>query len=220
VKKLKDYVYISDTKVDILFGQIAEPMLKNITATLGLDLKFIKLSVSGDVGRRHEHRVQRLETVLDYMEKSSGFGTVDQPDSYVKEPNLNMKWGEIEGDVASALFFAGITDRTVVALGGSPKHLIGQNGSATTTVSHSHMLLKCLRGIIGDNEKRAASRTHSSDDDSLYVIEDVVRDMKGPRESMEFVAKRLLFGRTQRRSADKVIDKRVLLATPLYVARQ
>ena len=194
MKQLKDYVYISDTKVDVLFAQIEEPMLKNITASLGLDFKLIKVTVSGDLGRRHEHRVQRLETVLAYLEKSCGFGTIDNPDAYIKEPNLNMTWGEIEGKTP-ALFFAGLTDRTAVGLGGSLHHLTGQTGSATATASMSYTLLKLLRRV---DEERTPKQRKRDDDDSLYIVEDAVREMIGPREPMEFVAKRLLFGRTRR----------------------
>jgi hypothetical protein len=211
---LKDYVYISDTKVDVLFGQIDERMLENIAATLGLNLGVFKVEFRGDMKQRYEHRVQRLAAVVAYLEKSCGFGTVDEPDAYIKESNLNMKWAEIE----SALFFGAVTDRTVVGLGGSVMHLRGHTGAGMTPASHTPALLRHLKGVVAEDENRPAPPAESLDDDSLDVVEQAVRGMRGPREPMEFVAKRLLYGRTHRRAAGKDIEQRVLLATPLYVA--
>lgn len=219
MKALKDYVYISDTKVDTLFGGIKDSVLKKVTASLEIDFKFVKATFSGDVDLdRAKHRVQRLETVIAYLEKANPFGTVDHPDEYVRESNLNMTWGEIK----PALFFAGWTDKTLIGLGGSPKHLIGNTGAATTTASYTFALLDCLRPIVAEDERKAIKTSGVSDDDSLAVIESAIRNFKGPREPMEFVAKRLLYGPSLRSKpligADEP-QRKVLLATPLYVAR-
>jgi hypothetical protein len=219
VKKLKDYVYISDSKVDALFGQIPERMLKKITASLEFDLPFVKAKIGGELGLdRTKHRVQRLEAVVAYLEESAGFGTADDPDEYLREVNLNMRWSQLD----SAVLFTGLTDRTAIGLGGSAKHIIGMSGSATTSASYSHVLLECLRPIVAEEEKQPVPSARHSEDDSLDVIDSVVREMTGPREPMEFVAKRLLYGRPQSPLArgDNHPQQRVLLATPLYVARR
>ena len=90
------------------------------------------------------------------------------------------QWCLIE--IESALFFGAETDRTVVGLGGSIKHLCGHPGTGMTPASHTPALLRHLKRLIKEDESHPVPRKQSLDDDSLDVVEKAVQGMMGPRE--------------------------------------
>src|SRR3984957_14945888 len=121
---LKYFIYVSDTKVDMLYSQIPRSLKDKIAGELKLDLHVVSASVRGR--DREETRYSKLSVVTDYIDKHSEVGTVDYPGSYFKG-TMDMNWGEVGGEGASEyiVFFAGRTEKTILGLGGSPWHVLG-----------------------------------------------------------------------------------------------
>jgi hypothetical protein len=149
---------------------------------------------------------------------------VDEPDEYI-EDELPMRWGAYGWSSDPPLvYFGGTTDKTVLGLGGSAKHVIGNTGESHV---HSH---SATNNLISYLQKQLGLPSHKKSGDflmpgineclmpgnneeiSLLAVYLATSQMDGPLQRVEFVAKRLLDGRIHDSS------KSILLATPLYVA--
>ena len=79
--QVKSYVYISDTKINMFYDQIASSDVEKTGAEYGVDVKFLKW-----VGKRETEKIvtqmQKLERVVEFINKSKKIGTVDEPSTY------------------------------------------------------------------------------------------------------------------------------------------
>jgi hypothetical protein len=116
---LKYYLYISDTKVDILFAQIPRNILKKISADLNINLGVVSVSLKEK--QSEQTRYDKVKVVSDYIENHLDVGDVDHPQAYFKA-TVSMRWGELWYTV----YFSGKTDQTDFGLGGSIKHILGK----------------------------------------------------------------------------------------------
>lgn len=232
---MKYYIYISDAKVDMLLPQIPHEIKKRIATEFKFDLKVLSTSRKTEI-ESEDNRITRLEAVIEFIRQYGNIGSVDQPDDYIEEA-LPMRWGPlINTGVSHAcgvhvekefqmVYFGGETEQTIVGLGGSAKHVLGNTGSSNTS-SYSltpYLILYIARelGLRQEESKMSvynpdvAVRTEClSDSDSwpLDAVKLATRQMEGPKQQLEFVAKRLLSGEASNSK------QKVLLATPLYVA--
>ncbi|HYT46447.1 MAG TPA: SAVMC3_10250 family protein [Methylomirabilota bacterium] len=83
---MKYYIYISDTKVDMLYPQIPKPVLKRIASSLSIDLKLLgaELSVGIKNNQVDETRYAKVRIVSEYIEKHLDVGSIDAPSTYFK----------------------------------------------------------------------------------------------------------------------------------------
>jgi hypothetical protein len=222
---LKHYVYVSDTKVDMYYAQIPPPMLAGIGAELTLDLKVLGSGVSTTLTKEQAEktRYDKLQVVVKYLEehRSSDIGWIDAPLAYFKG-TLSMYWGKLPTrNNTKMAFFAGATEQTLLALGGSAYHVIGKVSDATIGEPSSD--LDSLVDMLGEElqlQPRSPDREDFYDEDAaLNAIEVMAERLKGITQHLEFLAKRLAYdpsslthGRTRRRA------KHVLFGTPIYVA--
>jgi hypothetical protein len=211
------YLYISDSKIDMLLPQINPTFGAKRTSEFGMNLKVLTAKrvsepPAGD-------RIARLEQVVRHLQDHGDLGSVDEPGQFFWGL-LPMKWGPFPSDADSSLvFFGGRTDRTVVGLGGSLKHVLGSVPDATEHgVGRSLMpsLLDAL-GVSSDLEDEYVVDAVDSDLDradraALAKVHQAVTDLDWPAQNVEFVAKRLLHGYSP---SD---ETSVLLGSPVYVA--
>lgn len=217
---MKYYVYISDAKVDMLLPQIPHEEKKRLATEFKFDLKLLSGSRRTET-ESEDNRFTRLEAVVAYIREFGNIGSVDEPAEYI-EDNLEMRWGPYEPDnkTEPLVYFGGTTDQTIVGLGGSLVHVIGNTGtSATDSASATPVLLARLkkelsidRPIVSSDNDALNSALAQPGDWSLRAVELATTQMEGPMQLMEFMARRLLYGRGISKK------KKVLLATPLYVA--
>lgn len=221
---MKYYVYISDAKIDMLLPQIPHEVKQRLATEFKFDLKLLSVARRSET-ESEDNRITRLEAVVAFIREYGNIGPVDQPDHYV-EGTMEMRWGpygDKVGEQSPLVYFGGVTDQTIVGLGGSMKHVIGGGG---TTHAHSYSATPFLLARI-ERELSLEERVKLSSDDapadesggqvdaggwSLPAVEMASTEMEGPKQLFEFVAKRLLYGRGYSKK------KKVLLATPLYVA--
>jgi hypothetical protein len=227
-QSMKYYVYVSDSKVDMLYDQLPRGFLGW--------LRGVNLSVGpvggGITGKREATRFDRLRRVVSYLRSRGEVGTLDEPKGYVAGV-LSMWWGPYghsQHGNDGVVFFGGETERTILGLGGSMHHIIG---NVAGPVIHSHsatpVLISALveelqlppsewmyEGPLGPEELR---QDESWERDVILAVELAERQHQGPPERLEFVAKVLLSGKARDSSIDDSEKKWVILGSPLYVAR-
>ena len=133
---MKHYLYISETKINLLYPQILKTILDNIDDESNINAGFSStLTANPDSGKT---LYDKLDLVSSYLEKEGSIGTVDSPKQYFKGI-LPMRWGSYGRDEKSQLvYFGGITDaRTVLGLGGSINHVLGKERGSSHAHSHS-----------------------------------------------------------------------------------
>jgi len=98
------YLYVSQTKVDMLLSQIPKVGVQSIAAKLKIDLSI--LGARGR-GQRSTHGSTRTRLVESYLQEHAWVGDLDDGAEYVAG-TMPLSWGEIEG----AVIFAGVRGGT------------------------------------------------------------------------------------------------------------
>lgn len=216
---MKYYVYISDAKVDMLYPQIPQSLLKKIAASLNIDLKLLgaEVNIGAKGSPSDETRYAKVKIVSEYIEKHIDVGTIDAPSTYFKG-KLLMKQGTL---LDKAAYFGGETEQTVLGLCGSMKHLIGSPvGSDITTYGSSLYAIEYLVQAVVSEAKliynTTATKDYIEDDLQLDTLVGIVYITKGRpshTQQFEFLAKTLLQGPFPIYNHPYVV-----LGTPIYVA--
>jgi hypothetical protein len=89
---MKYYLYVSDTKVDMLFDQLSPRLRDKVATELKIDLKFLSTTFAEEPMEKNRYR--KLEIVSKYIQKNELVGTIDSPDVYFKG-ELPMHWGPL-----------------------------------------------------------------------------------------------------------------------------
>ncbi|MGW7041170.1 DUF7019 family protein [Streptomyces avermitilis] len=211
------YLYVSDSKVDMLLPQIDPGFTAKRTSEIGVDLKVLTAKRTGESVTAD--RFARLERVVRHLQDFGDLGSVDEPGQFFWGL-LPMRWGPFPGEVGpSPVFFGGRTERTVVGLGGSGQHLLGSVPDADQGAMFS-LMPPLLRGLGTDSDVEDEFLVDAINGDSeertaLAVVQRAVGRLKGPAQNVEFVAKRLLDGSSPLPESAGVS---VLLGSPVYVA--
>jgi hypothetical protein len=222
---MKYYVYISDTKVNMLCDQIPSQLRDKLATELKIDLKFLSTTLSQEPLERT--RYAKLQLVIDFIRRNYKIGTVDNPEFFF-QGEMKLRWGSLISYATEIVFFGGMTKQTILGMAGSMKHVIGEVGASKPELpprsgSEPPRILETLR----DNLRKPSKPNYWSGnpglpvlDEGLYDIAYAARTIKGPEQRLEFLAKRLLEGDepTKRRDLFGGTGKRVLLGSPIYVA--
>jgi hypothetical protein len=225
----KHFLYLSPTKIDALFYQMDQGLLRSITKKLTIDLKIVKAELSS--GERNETLYARLKVALSYLERQSLIGSIDQPGRYFAG-SLLMAWGPYiplrlgsESDPidteSKLVYFGGRTDETILGLGGSMENVFGNVGASPTSSLSStpgilRILAKDLHQPTLSKDNYPQDFKPDEDRQALTAVELATRTQPGPWQEVEFVAKRLLWGESAIDSGGP--SRRVLLGSPIYVA--
>lgn len=173
-------------------------------------------------------RYDKLNVIIKHIEKQYGVGTVDSPKEYFKGV-LPMRWGPYgfvpPGESNNFIYFGGkTTSGTILGLGGSIHHLIGEQRGESNPHSHSGTYAIVSRlskeldlpmdsstdQIVREDRMLSSfnrSELENFDSDSVRLA---TEQMEGPIQNLEFLAKKLL--------EVKVGGTHVVLGTPIYVA--
>jgi len=228
---MKYYVYLSDSKLEMLHDQLAHSTDEVREASLGFDVKVLKGELK--TGRKPSAtKYTRLESVLEALQSSDEVGNVWSRKPYIYG-QLPMVWASFgfhrfaEDDKKAPITFWGyMDDHIAVGLAGSDYHVLGQTRPDGYAHSHSgtHAITSWLIKHVADTPDSTTEETPPlfrrpfRDDDSncIYLA---VSQIKGTSHRFEFVAKVLNRSRTfdPYESPDRTVN--VLLATPIYVAQ-
>lgn len=202
----------------MLLPQIPHEVKKKIATELKLDLKLLSISRKSEAEADLD-RYTKLEAIISFIRKYGNLGSVERPDEYF-EDTLEMRWGTY-GDIFTPpertfVYFGATTENTIVGLGGSPKHVIGNNVSRSApSGSIEPYLVSYLIEHLGSNQKETdfPYENAPSGREEYRALEGVsiaTAQMEGPKHRLEFLAKRMLYG--------KCDGQQILLGAPLYVA--
>ena len=126
VQALRYYLYVSDTKLDMLFEQIDPGVLKRISAEVKVDLKLASITLRG-ADNPGPTRTAKLQVVERFIDKHHNVGTIQQPGQEFFRGQMEMQWGWM-GANERGVWFQGndFDDSQYVGLGGSRHHVLGE----------------------------------------------------------------------------------------------
>jgi hypothetical protein len=118
-------VYVSDSKLDMLFDQADRGILKRVAAEVSVDIKIAGLTLRGadDPGPT---RMAKLRVVERYIDAHNHVGTILDPGSDYFRGTMSMGWEWVGGD--QGVWFQGndYQARQCIGLGGSRYHVLGE----------------------------------------------------------------------------------------------
>src|SRR5258708_28271356 len=126
--KYKHYVYISETKVNMMYSQLSPARILKLADDAGIDRP--PVSCGSDSGDKERALLTRLAIVNRYIESELSVGTAMAPEQFVKD-TLPMKWGPYSSEgleTGGLRYFWGRSGRTVIGFGGSSHPLIRSAG--------------------------------------------------------------------------------------------
>jgi hypothetical protein len=210
---LRYYLYISDTKLDVLFEQIPQNALKRISAEVKVDLKLASVTLR-QADRPDPTRAAKLKIVERFIDSHHHVGTIQEPGNEYFRGQMDMQWGWLQD---RAVWFHGNDDAQCVALGGSRRHVLGEQPNRD--VESSSEATSLLVSIMSVLQIAAAGIKHENLEKNSpgwaeIVYEEGLLDFTGiPKQRLDFLAIPLDEAQLQ-----KPPDVHVVLGTPLYVA--
>jgi len=207
------FIYISDQKVDMLANQIPTKRLRRLARQFEFSVKlpwvpFNATYKPGDPIPSDVHRINRVRLIEKALDPDQVGGiTVARP--WIKS-SLRMTWGFIDGGKKAVWFFGKASD-TNVLMGGSAKHLLG-GSNVKQQPHHAYSLLPVLSEALMERAEQASENVgenHGSYDDVISAVRLLINTSTGPRERLDFLARRLLTTQDN--------DEKLIVATPLYV---
>jgi hypothetical protein len=211
---MKYYIYISDAKVDMLFPQVPHDIKKKVALEFKMDLKLLSASRRVET-EGEDNRIARLEAVVNFIREYGNVGLLDEHDDYLDD-SLAVRWvahSSQSGEIQPTVYFSGQTEKTLFGLGGSSRHLLGNN-VIETRPSSSNVLGVMSYFDQTKKDKKGKSVMSAQEDGGLQAdVRLAATHLRGPEQTVEFFAKKLIYWPES--GSNK---KSVLLATPLYVA--
>ena len=228
---MKYYIYISQTKIDMLYGQIQTAHSETREASLGFDIKLLKGDLKDSRGIP-DNQFTKLDKVLSSLNKLDLVGDIDSDKEYISA-TLDMKWGSYGGESEAPITFWGYSTfeypftGLVLALAGSKYHLLGEQRDG---YAHSHSLTNAMTEWfllnLGERHQEQIylmnrhQRINTSDLDNYDVANGAwlaATQIEGQVCKYEFVAK--VLHRSEWESGFRTSKtNKIMLATPLYVA--
>ena len=223
IKGIEYFCYLSEHTITMLYEQIPEHVLQDISVELGIDVKLLAMKVAkGPNGQKK--LVARLKAVLNYLEKhdANNIGTVDNPKKYFRgtlpmfshfiPQGFGVKKPEL-------IYYGGSTQTSIIGLGGAATYVLNKTGTEGTMreVSSALPYLTSLLAKESKIETIFAGDDWNDDVLSLDAIEYMERyNRKGKQiDKLKFFAKLKL-------DSEKIegydTKKRIILGSPLYVA--
>ena len=238
-------LYFSDLKVNMAYEQVRRSRLQRLAP----DRLDVVLTVGGfGVTKRRgpPNRYEKLETVMQHLERTGAVGTVSEPRKYFRG-TLDMRSDILPGPRANSeiVCFAAVTNRLrrirIVVLVGSAKNatsmsnaLLGpepemgsewDNEAFAQSMSFNmpavgRVVKEVMRDLSAQFEALFESGSRAEIDSEVQALIDVARQLEGFKQRCEFFAKRLHEAEVDYAFDPKRGQMRVhlLVGTPYYVA--
>lgn len=216
---MKNYLYISREKIDMLLPQVPMEIKKKVSSRIGFNLGILTGEIAEE-RRSLDHLVNQSETISDYIINNADVGSIDSGSAWVKD-ELYAYLGHFP-EAEKAVFFIGSSQRTNVVLGGSTANLLSQQRSNEVGYGQSYLpylvdqMLLCVSsgqflGSLNETTRYVSVGVgHPQDPSKWYELVDKMQDFKRePLIKIEFLAKKLVF-RSDGHWAS-------MLGTPVYV---
>lgn len=239
--RIRYYLYVSDTKLDMLFEQIDQRLRKRISAELQVDLKLISVTVR-NADNPALTRAAKLCVVECFLDRYHHVGTIDEPGDEYFRGAVKMGWGWLGHSLSpdpvtrnrpEMVFFQGWHGHHTVGLAGSPKHVLGSGHSGEDVrwgySSLRPYILKVLHDHVASEPDVAdsAGRMTFTGPFGNHGIGEALNNewffpeqRPGEAPRLEFLAVSLqqVTQRQARQDAGFGDARHTVLGTPLYVA--
>ncbi len=220
------YIYISDTKIEMLYSQISRFLFPLMSAEIRGQFSILNLELKAE--RSISSRSMKLAKILRFLSRSLEIGSVYEPRSFF-EGTLDMHWGDYS-DLKAArrlddelprdlVFFTGQATNSIVALAGSWHHVVGKkerDDQEREGGSDLPSILATLAELADERplQHRGKEMTENPEQRALRAVEAAALEASNslPSQRVEFLAKTLLQGCTSG------TGRQVILGSPLYVA--
>jgi hypothetical protein len=211
---MKYYIYISATKVDMLYRQIPRRIMKRIAADLRINVGVVSAGVKQS--EQQETLISQTSVLTRYVRSHENVGSVASSQPYI-EGNASLRWGTLVDYASDLVIFGGVVGDAVLALIGSSGSLVGQSPRLEAEQKGWHSInyytMRFLNGVVGASPKAEAS-LKSVDGEryngAMRLAVEAINQLPPRPNRLEFLAKRLFVEED---------DKRLLVvATPIYVA--
>jgi hypothetical protein len=142
---LRYYIYISDSKLDMLFDQIDQNLLKQISAEVRVDLKLLSVTLR-NAKDPAPGRMDKLRIVEHFIDKHHHVGTIENPGHEYFRGQMNMRWGWLGED---GVWFQGsqADGSHCVGLAGSRHHVLGELRTSSYGTSTLPSIVRALERI-------------------------------------------------------------------------
>lgn len=209
--EMKYYVYVSKSKVDLLYPQIPPKFLKQVETKIEINLQVLNISF----GEKSfdETMYSRLSTLIEYLESTGKVGTIADPKEYFYG-KIHLQWAEIHPNI---VFYGGILNNIALALGGSMKHVLGyESVGVEKGISHTPWLVEVLSHEIENIILPPNMGGMSAEENERRILgsADSWANTLSERafERFELVAKTLKTGTYH--------NHKILIGTPIFVASE
>ena len=208
------FVYVSDSKLEMLYEQIPWAQRESICIKLGIDFGIKKANFS--TTNYKNTQTEKLKIVEEFIKRK--IGTIYFPKTYFYG-ELNMVWGAYY-DYENFVYFGGSQDGIQVGLGGTMTSCIGMHGKQNeevTSYSMSPYLVSALakKKETPDPHKQFTSqwRTNDLEESAISSVIIVNGSFSAIKERMKFLAKRVVY-----RNKEEKEYNSILIGSPIYVA--
>jgi hypothetical protein len=237
---VKYYVYLSETKIQMLHAQIAQGTSRTREASIGFDIKVLKGQVK-ESRALPESAIPKLVEVINELQRSELVGRIEEPKQYIAG-TLRMKWNTYGSELfnnapESPIIFWSYCESqnhphegTVMALAGSKHNLIGQQGDGSTgSSSMTDVMTRWFLQNIDDpfdDEHAVLKRVESGISGNRRSLGDfdvangaylATTSGSGVTSNFEFLAKVLHTSDWPQGFRSSRV-RRVILGSPLFVA--
>lgn len=211
---LKYYVYISTTKVDMLYSQIPPAFLKGAEAELKINLGVISTSLKGRGPEEAKELPARVAAVGSYIRNQNEVGTVENPKQWI-EGVTSMRWGCVREYASDIAFFGGTVGKKTIALLGSSESIVGAPKVSESNHAPFYYTMKFFNQMLLNRRFKEADVWSSPHEDTegkppyysyAKSVDIALEALAGSDANLEFLA--LVLHE----------ENKLIVATPLYVA--
>lgn len=157
---LRHFLYISDTKLDMLFEQIDPALRRHISAEVKVDLKLASLTLrQTDVPAAA--RIAKLQMIERYIDAHHHVGTIATPGHEYFRGSMPMQWGWLTHGYdfdhepprlgLDTVFFRGRQESHVVVLAGSRRHVLGEQPAPEDSKLSAHSATPNIFAVIAEH---------------------------------------------------------------------
>lgn len=222
----KYYLYLSASKLRMLYGQTVAAAKKKRTFEWGVNLKIASIKNISKDGKPSQQEM--LRQVVDGLDANGQLGTLATPKAFIRD-SLPMRWGFFNDcgsrpeDEPALVYFGGFDDDLLLGMGGSSCHVVGHEGATSTwSRSSTPILVSWILSALDKGKPPTAMWAEARDEeDEVFRAMAVAQYyLRPPTQKLEFVAKTIATGHVQGMKSFLGVDRaRAILATPLYVAQ-
>lgn len=199
---MKYYVYVSRTKVDMLYAQLPPDFLKGISAEVKVNVGVLSGTLKGTSDANDSNLLQPLHAVSEYIRKREYIGTINSPGTYISDTS-SLKYGIVSEYASDIAFFGGVIGSNTLALIGSSTSLIGETERADANHSSYYYTLKFLNNAVNYGQTKGENPPFHSFTEAAWIA---LKALPPLTYNLEFLAKVLHR------------EKGLIVGTPIYVA--